>query len=75
MSWKTLYQGFFTFFERFGHMLSRLLLTVLYFLFVTPAGVFITLFGDSLRIRKPVNSNWRKVTVDMRDRKRARSQI
>jgi len=61
--------------ERFGHMLSRLLLTILYFLFVTPAGIIITLFGDPLKMKRPCNSNWQKVDVDMGDKKRARSQI
>ncbi len=69
------YQAFVQFSERFGHMLSRLILTLLYFVFVAPAGIFITLFGDPLKIRRPGNSNWRKVAVDTGDKKRARSQI
>ncbi|MFH1999421.1 MAG: hypothetical protein ABIK28_07055 [Planctomycetota bacterium] len=70
-----IYQGFIQFSERFGHMLSRLILMVLYFLLVTPAGLFITLFGDPLKIRRSGASNWQKVKVDTGDKKRARSQI
>ena len=70
-----LYSKFMQFSERFGHMLSRLLLTLLYFLFVTPAGIFITLFGDPLKIRRSRNSNWQETTTDMSNKKRARSQI
>ena len=56
-------------------MLSRLLLTLLYFLLVMPAGIFITLFGDPLKMKKSGKSNWRKIKVDMSDKKRSRSQI
>jgi hypothetical protein len=56
-------------------MLSRLLLTLLYFIFVTPAGIIITLFCDPLKIKKPANSNWQEVKYDTGDKKRARSQI
>lgn len=69
------YQGLIQFSERFGHMLSRLLLTILYFIFVTPAGIFITLFCDPLRMRRPANSNWQKVDPTRAEKKRARSQI
>ena len=69
------YKQFVQFFERFGHMLSRLILTLLYFIFVTPAGIIITLFGDPLKIRKSADSNWQKVEIDTGDKKRARSQI
>ena len=75
MSTRSFTQSIFQFSERFGHMLSRFILTLLYFLFVTPAGLFITLFGDPLKIRRPANSNWRKIKSDMSDQKRARSQI
>lgn len=71
----TITQSLFQFSERFGHMLSRFILTLLYFLFVTPAGIFITLFGDPLKMRRTANSNWHKVKEDMSDKKRARSQI
>ena len=69
------YQSIFQFSERFGHMLSRLILTLLYFIFVTPAGIFITLFGDSLKMKKSGHSNWQDTQEDMSDKKRARSQI
>jgi hypothetical protein len=70
-----IYSNLLHFSERFGHMLSRLLLTLLYFLFVTPAGIFITLFGDPLKIRHSRNSNWQESKENMSDKKRARSQI
>jgi len=69
------YQKILHFSERFGHMLSRLLLTLLYFLLVMPAGIFITLLGDPLKMKKSGNSNWRKIKEDMSDKKRSRSQI
>ncbi|MBU0755954.1 MAG: hypothetical protein KJ645_12495 [Planctomycetes bacterium] len=72
---QTFYQGIVRFSERFGHMLSRLLLTILYFVFVTPAGIFITLFCDPLRIKRSANSNWQKVDPARGDKKKARSQI
>ena len=69
------YKNILHFSERFGHMLSRLILTLLYFLLVMPAAIFITLFGDPLKMKKPVDSNWRKIKVKMSDKKRSRSQI
>ena len=54
----TLKEELFRFTERFGHMMSRLLLTVLYVLLVTPAGLFMTLFGDRLRSRRFRGSSW-----------------
>jgi len=71
----TFYNSLFKFSERFGHMLSRFILTLLYFIFVTPAGIIITLFGDPLKIRKSKSTNWRKIDENMSDKKRARSQI
>jgi len=65
----------FQFSERFGHMLSRLILTLLYFIFVTPAGLVISLFGDPLKVNRSKATNWQEFTEDMSDKKRARSQI
>jgi hypothetical protein len=43
--------------ERFGSMLSRLLLTVLYFGLLGPFALLYRLFADPLRLR-PRESNW-----------------
>jgi len=69
------YKGFTRFSERFGHMLSRLILSLLYFVFVMPAGIVISLFCDPLKMRKPSDSNWQKIKYDPSNKKRARSQI
>lgn len=45
------------FFERFGHMLSRALLTVLYFALLGPFAIFYKLIADPLHIRRRP-SNW-----------------
>lgn len=55
---KSLFQQLAFFTERFGHMMSRLILTVLYFVLVAPAGLVVSLFGDPLRIRKYTGSSW-----------------
>ena len=44
--------------ERFGHMLSRTFLTILYFAVLGPFAVLYRLFADPLHIRKPGDSNF-----------------
>ena len=44
--------------ERFGSMLSRMLLTVLYFVLLGPFAIFYRLFADPLHIRRPKGTNW-----------------
>jgi hypothetical protein len=46
------------FLERFGHMMSRIILSVLYLLLVAPAGIFYVLFLDPLRMKNRPASNW-----------------
>jgi len=46
------------FFERFGHMLSRALLTVLYFVLLGPFAIFYRVFADPLHIRRRPEGNW-----------------
>ncbi len=46
------------FFDRFGHMMSRILLTLLYALLVAPAGILLSLFGDPLKIRRYRGTSW-----------------
>jgi hypothetical protein len=61
-------QGWIRFTERFGSMLSRLLLTVLYFGLLGPFALVYRLFADPLR-RRPRASNW----VDWRGREGLRA--
>ncbi len=50
-------QAFLHFSERFGSMLSRVLLTVLYFGLLGPFAVLYRLFADPLHIKRR-RSNW-----------------
>ena len=51
-------QALLVFTERFGNMLSRIFLTLLYFLVLGPFAVFYRLFADPLRISRPSSGNW-----------------
>ena len=44
--------------ERFGTMLSRTLLTVLYFLVLGPFAVVYRLVADPLHLRRQAKGNW-----------------
>ena len=44
--------------ERFGNMLSRVFLTLLYFLVLGPFAIFYRLVADPLRISRPTGGNW-----------------
>jgi hypothetical protein len=44
--------------ERFGHLMSRVVLTLLYVLLVAPAGIAVALLCDPLRIRRWRGSSW-----------------
>ena len=44
--------------ERFGSMLSRVLLSVLYFGLLGPFAIFYRLFADPLHIGKRPQGNW-----------------
>ncbi len=44
--------------ERFGNMLSRIFLTVLYFLVLGPFAIVYRLVADPLRIGRPKGGNW-----------------
>ncbi len=44
--------------ERFGNMLSRVLLTLLYFVLLGPFALLYRLFADPLHIAKQANGNW-----------------
>lgn len=44
--------------ERFGNMLSRIFLTLLYFLVLGPFAIVYRLVADPLRLRRPDQGNW-----------------
>ena len=44
--------------ERFGSMLSRILLTVLYFGLLGPFAIFYRLVADPLHVRRRRDGNW-----------------
>ena len=50
-------ERFFRFTERFGHMMSRIILTLFYAILVAPAGLILSLL-DPLRIRRWRGSSW-----------------
>lgn len=61
--------------ERFGSMLSRLLLSGLYYLVLGPAALVYQRVADPLRLRRPANgSNWTAWTGTNDDLGRARRQ-
>ena len=51
-------QSLIQFTERFGSMLSRALLTVLYFAVLGPFAVLYRLFADPLHLRRRPRGNW-----------------
>jgi hypothetical protein len=51
-------QAFLVFSERFGNMLSRIFLTLLYFLVLGPFAIFYRLVADPLRISRQRSGNW-----------------
>ena len=57
-------QAFLRFSERFGNMLSRIFLTLLYFLVLGPFAIFYRLFADPLRISRPKSGNWWRWEAD-----------
>lgn len=44
--------------ERFGNMLSRIFLTLLYFLVLGPFAILYRLAADPLRLSRPRAGNW-----------------
>lgn len=51
-------QAFLQFSERFGNMLSRVFLTLLYFLVLGPFAIVYRMVADPLRLRRPSQGNW-----------------
>lgn len=60
--------------ERFGHMLSRTLLTVLYFGLLGPFALLYRLFADPLHIGRRPQGNWSDWVADNEDLAAARRQ-
>ncbi len=70
----TFMQRLHRFTERFGHMMSRVILTVLYVTLVGPAGVLLSLFCDPLAIKRYRGSSWAAWTRTNDTLERARRQ-
>lgn len=51
-------KAFIQFTERFGNMLSRTLLSILYFLVLGPFAILYRLFADPLHLRRRPDGNW-----------------
>jgi hypothetical protein len=51
-------QALLAFTERFGSMLSRVFLTLLYYVVLGPFALLYQLFADPLRLRRRGASNW-----------------
>ncbi len=51
-------KAFVEFTERFGNMMSRAFLTVLYFVVLGPFALLYQLFADPLRLSRPKDGNW-----------------
>ncbi len=63
----------FRFTERFGHLMSRIILTALYILLVGPAAIFVATFGDRLGIRKyrgTSYSTWTRLNENLEQARR-----
>jgi hypothetical protein len=60
--------------ERFGNMLSRALLTLLYFLLLGPFAILYRAFADPLHIKRRRDGNWSAWTSRNDDLSRARKQ-
>jgi hypothetical protein len=67
-------QAFLQFTERFGNMLSRVFLTLLYFLVLGPFALVYRLVADPLRLRRPSDGNWWSWKADNETLKAARRQ-
>ena len=70
---KAFFQAFLHFSERFGNMLSRIFLTLLYFLVLGPFALVYRLVADPLHMR-PRDSNWWGWVADNEDLRSARRQ-
>jgi hypothetical protein len=60
--------------ERFGSMLSRIFLTLLYFAVLGPFAVLYQLAWDPLRLKRPSDGNWARWQADNETLAAARRQ-
>jgi len=60
--------------ERFGSMLSRIFLTLLYFLVLGPFALVYQRLADPLRLRRPRDGNWAGWVADNETLAAARRQ-
>jgi hypothetical protein len=60
--------------ERFGNMLSRIFLTLLYFLVLGPFALVYRLVADPLRLARPKDGNWWGWVADNETLEAARKQ-
>ena len=67
-------KAFLAFTERFGNMLSRIFLSLLYYLVLGPFAILYRLAADPLRLARPKSSNWSAWTEDTHSLRRARRQ-
>jgi len=67
-------QAILQFSERFGNMLSRTLLTLLYFFVLGPFALVYRLVADPLHLRRPRSGNWTEWTSRNDDLSAARRQ-
>lgn len=67
-------QALIQFTERFGSMLSRLLLTVLYYVVLGPFALVYQRVADPLHLRRQPAGNWRPWTGTNDDLQSARKQ-
>ena len=65
---------FVEFTERFGHMLSRVFLTLLYFLVLGPFAVVYRMVADPLHIARRTDGNWWDWIADNETLRAARRQ-
>lgn len=67
-------KGLIEFTERFGNMMSRALLTVLYFVVLGPFAIVYRLFADPLHLRPRPDGNWSTWQETPNTLERARKQ-
>ena len=72
---KALWEGWKKFAFVFSEVMSAVVLTLFYFVFITPYAVFVKLFSDPLNIRKALSgSGWRARATGMTSLDDARMQ-
>ncbi len=70
----SLYRRWLAFGERVGHVVSRVFLTVFYFIAVLPLGLLVGGTSDLLRCKKPYPTQWHDWSGSQPTMEEARSQ-